>query len=301
MQYKTALGVRLSVVGLGASPLSHATHERPIEEIGEQIIHRALDLGVNFIDVADVYVVGDDDLHQNERLVARALKSYKGDFGGHLKSVDDVVIATKGGLLRPDITKEPQFAEISFIKQTIEESYKALGGEKPIPIWLVHSYNENTDLRPYYDMIKECISSGLVKQIGLSNCSLDQVNLARQLDLPVVLIQSQHNPWKRVPEFNGLLDYCAQHDLFFLPWSPMGGGSGYKKLSGYKSLENLCTAKNCSIYSLVLAWLRQKSPQVITVTGAAKISALEESVSGLEVKLDESELKILDDIALSSN
>ena len=93
-------GVRVSAIGLGAMPLS--LNNRPVEAQAVAVIHRALDLGVTLIDTADSYCLDDSDTHHNELLIARALKSYKGDFGGAVKNVQEIVVATKGGYTRPN-------------------------------------------------------------------------------------------------------------------------------------------------------------------------------------------------------
>lgn len=124
-------GVRVSAIGLGAMPLS--LQNRPPEEQAIQVIHRALDLGINFIDTADAYCLDENDKHHNERLIAKALSSYTGNFGGHWQSVKDVIVATKGGCIRPngdwDVDNNP-----SRIKKTIRDSFEALGGRDPIPL-----------------------------------------------------------------------------------------------------------------------------------------------------------------------
>ena len=93
-------GIKISSVGLGAMPLS--LNRRPSETDAIAVIHRALDLGINFIDTADAYCIDEADKHHNEKLIAKALKSYTGNFGGFSKSIDHVVVATKGGLVRPN-------------------------------------------------------------------------------------------------------------------------------------------------------------------------------------------------------
>jgi aryl-alcohol dehydrogenase-like predicted oxidoreductase len=295
MQYKTLANLRVSSIGVATSPMSHATNNRPDEASSMEIMHRALDQGVNFFDVADVYVVAPDDMHDNERLFVRALQSYTGDFGGQLKSIQEVVIATKGGLLRPQSESAGQ-DEPTLIRKTIQESSTALG--RPIDIWLAHAYDTTFQLEPYFAVVKEAIDSGLIRHVGVSNFSLEQIERAAKI-VPIVAIQNEFNLWHRNPEFDGILDYCNKNNLIFLPWSPVSGGSGYKRLLKIKYLEELATEKKCSIFSLILAWLRQKSNQVVPVSGIAKMSSLEETLATLSVTLSREEGDRIDEIANS--
>jgi len=91
---------KISSIGLGAMPLS--LNRRPCEADAISVIHRTLDLGINFIDTADAYCLDENDKHHNEKLIFKALKSYTGNFGGFSTNISDVIVATKGGLIRPN-------------------------------------------------------------------------------------------------------------------------------------------------------------------------------------------------------
>lgn len=284
--------VRISAIGLGAMPLS--LDNRPSEEEGIKVIHRALDLGVNFIDTADAYCLDESDKHHNEKLIAKALLAYTGDFGGSVKSVDEIVVATKGGLLRPNgdwvVHNEP-----SHIRKTIKESFEALGGKHPIPLWQLHAFDSKYPLESTFVPIKEAVDTGLIKHVGVSNFSVQQIERASKI-VPIVSVQNQHNPWHRNPEFDGVLDYCEKNNLIFLPWSPVGGGYRYKKLLQIKPLVELAASNSCSVYSLILAWLRQKSPCVVPIPGASKIASIEDSVASLNINLSQVDINKIDEI-----
>ena len=106
-------GIKISSIGLGAMPLS--LNRRPCEAESIGVIHRTLDLGINFIDTADAYCLDESDKHHNEKLIFKALHLYKGNFGGYFKNIDDIVVATKGGLTRPDGRWEGDFYFSNFI------------------------------------------------------------------------------------------------------------------------------------------------------------------------------------------
>lgn len=297
MQFKTLsnTGIRVSAIGLGAMPLSLS--RRPPEDKAIQVIHRALDLGVNFIDTADSYCLDESDKHHNEKLIAKALSTYKGDFGGSVNSIQEVIVATKGGLLRPNgdwvVHGDP-----NHIRRTIKESFEALGGFYPIPLWQLHAVDPKYSIESTFVPIKEAVDMGLIKYVGVSNFSVEQIERAMKI-VPIVSVQNQHNPWHRNPEFDGVLDFCEKRNILFLPWSPVGGGYRYKQLLGIKPLNDLAESKKCSVYSLILAWLRKKSPCVLPIPGASQISSIEDSVSSLNVDLTDQEMKNIDDISKS--
>ena len=112
--------------------------------------------------------------------------------------------------------------------------------------------------------------------------------------MEIVSVQNQYNPWYRQPEFDGVLDYCEQEGLTFLPWSPLGGSRRVSNLEDIPVIANLAHKKGISVYQIVLAWLRAKSPCIIPIPGASKISSIEDSVHAVEVKLSEDEVKQID-------
>ena len=294
MHFKTLsnTGIRISAIGLGAMPLS--LDRRPPEDKAIAVIHRSLDLGVNLIDTADSYCIDENDKHHNEKLIAKALLAYTGNFGGSVHSVQDVVVATKGGLLRPNgdwtVHGEP-----SHIRRTIKESFEALGGFYPIPLWQLHAVDPKYSIESTFVPIREAVDMGLIKHVGVSNFSVEQIERAMKI-VPIVSVQNQHNPWHRNPEYDGVLDFCEKKNLIFLPWSPVGGGYRYKQLLKIAPLTDMAKAKSCSVYSLILTWLRQKSPCVVPIPGASHVSSIEDSVSSLNVTLTKEEMKHIDDI-----
>ncbi len=237
-------GVRISAIGLGAMPMSLSN--RPSEEQSIRVIHRALDLGVNLIDTADAYCIDEADKHHNEKLIEKALRLYKNGL------CDNIIVATKGGLMRPkgDWTRNNNPAHL---KKTIRESFEALGGVKPIPLWQLHAIDPEYTIEEALEPVKEAVDLGLIRYVGVSNFGVADIERARKI-VPVVSVQNQYNPWCRAPEFNGVLNYCEKNNIIFLPWSPVGGGYRYKSLLNHKPLNELASKKGCSVYSLILGW-----------------------------------------------
>lgn len=276
-------GVFVSAIGLGGMPMSISN--RPPESQSIQVIHRALDLGITFIDTADSYCKDESDKHHNERLIHQALTSYKGD-------VSQVVVATKGGLMRPN-GNWTRNGNPEHLRETIRISFEALGGAKPIDVWQYHAPDSDYTIEESLAPVKEAIEAGLIRFVGVSNFSVEQIKRARDV-LDIVSVQNQYSPWERQPEIDGVLKYCEQEKLTFLPWSPFGGRRRHQDLQDIPAIAQLAKEKGVSVYNIVLAWLRSKSPSILPIPGASKISSIEDSVNAMNVKLSEEEVQKID-------
>lgn len=277
--------VNISGIGLGGMPMS--LRGRPPELQAIEVIHRALDLGVALIDTADSYCQDESDKHHNETLIGKALKQYQGD-------VSHVVVATKGGLMRPN-GNWTRNGNPDHLRQTIRVSFESLGGEKPIDVWQYHSPDPNYTIEESLTPAKEAVQAGMIRFVGVSNFSVEQIKRARDV-VDLVSVQNQYNPWHRQPEFDGVLEYCEKESLTFLPWSPLGGSSRVSKLEDISVISELAKEKGVSVYAIVLAWLQAKSPCIVPIPGASKTSSIEDSVRSLEVKLSPEEVQQFDQI-----
>ncbi|MFB2969654.1 aldo/keto reductase [Aerosakkonema sp. BLCC-F183] len=275
--------VTMSAIGLGGMPMS--VSGRPPESQSIQVIHRALDLGVTLIDTADSYCQDESDKHHNERLIYKALQQYKGD-------TSQVILATKGGLMRPK-GAWTRNGNPDHLRKTIRESFAAFGGEKPIDLWQYHSPDPDYTIESALAPAKEAVEEGLIKFVGVSNFSVEQIKRARDV-VEIVSVQNQYNPWYRQPEFDGVLEYCEKEGLTFLPWSPLGGSNRVGRLKNMKPISQLAKEKKVSVYNIVLAWLMAKSPCVVPIPGASKVSSIEDSVRAAEVKLSADEVANID-------
>lgn len=261
---------------------------RPPEAQSIEVIHRALDLGVTLIDTADSYCKDESDKHHNERLIAKALTQYQGDRS-------KIVIATKGGLMRPngDWTRN---GNPEHLRETIRTSFEALGGNKPIDIWQYHAPDPNYSIEESLKPAKEAVESGLIRFVGVSNFSVEQIKRARDV-VDIVSVQNQYNPWHRQSENDGVLEYCQQENLTFLPWSPLGGSRRVSSLEDIGAIASVAKAKGVSVYVIVLAWVRAKSPCIVPIPGASKVASIEDSVKSVEVKLSQEEVQQIDRLA----
>ena len=288
MKYKqlgnSQSSTKISAIGMGAMPLSLSG--RPAEEDAIAVIHKALDLGVTLIDTSDAYCQDESDKHHNESLIAKALQQYSGD-------TSSVTVATKGGLLRPE-GRWTQDGNRDRLRKTIRESHVILGGSKPIDIWQYHAPDTNYTIKEALTPAKEAVEQGLIRYVGVSNFTVEQIKQARQI-VDIVSVQNQYNPWHRQPEFDGVLDYCQQEGLIFFPWSPLGGSSRVNRLQDIEVIAELAKVREISVYQIVLGWLRAKYSCIVPIPGASRISSIKDSVKAADLELSTEEVKRIDE------
>jgi aryl-alcohol dehydrogenase-like predicted oxidoreductase len=276
---------RLSAIGLGGMPMS--LRGRPPESQSLQVIQSALDRGVRLIDTADSYCLDDTDFHHNESLIRRALDEWDGDR-------DQVTVATKGGLVRPDGRWETD-GDPARLRRTIQESIDTLGGNRPIDLWQLHAPDPEYTLEEQLEPAITAKQDGDIRHIGLSNVSVEQIERAREL-VDIVSVQNQYNLWHRDPESDGVLAYCDNNDLTFLPWSPFGGSSRAAKVADIDLLNDIADRHtDASPYQVVLAWMRSKTDQLIPIPGASRLKTMHDSVDAAELQLDASDVDAIDD------
>jgi aryl-alcohol dehydrogenase-like predicted oxidoreductase len=273
----------VSAIGFGALHLSFG--ERPSQEEAVAVLHQALDQGITLIDTADCYCQDDSDMHHNEQVIGLALKTYA-------KDTSQVVVATKGGLIRPggewlhDCSSE-------HLKKAIRGSFEALGGERPIGLWQLHYVDPDRSLQEQLTPVKQAIQDGLVRSVGLSNCTLDQIKQAQDI-VEIASVQNQYNPWNRRVEFSGLIDYCTQAGITFLPWSPLGGTSGAIALNKHTAIHALAVQHQVTPQVLILAWMRAKSPAIVLIPGTRRVSRIAEWLDALDVSFTAQEVEQID-------
>jgi aryl-alcohol dehydrogenase-like predicted oxidoreductase len=275
--------VTISAIGLGGMPMSLSA--RPPESQAIDVIHRALALGVTLIDTADSYCQDESDKHHNEGLIHKALQQYDGD-------TSHVTVATKGGLMRPN-GSWTRNGNPDHLRETIRTSFETLGGSKPIDVWQYHAPDPNYTIEEALTPAKEAVNEGLIRFVGVSNFSVEQIKRARDV-VEIVSVQNQYNPWYRQPEFDGVLEYCESEGLTFFPWSPLGGSRRVGSLEDIPVIAQLAKQKGVSVYQIVLAWLCAKSPCIVPIPGASKVSSIEDSVGAIALKLSEEEVGRID-------
>jgi aryl-alcohol dehydrogenase-like predicted oxidoreductase len=274
---------RVPPVGFGGMPLSIA--DRPSEEVGVRVIHAALDAGVRLVDTADVYCLSDEDLGHNERLVARALREWNGPRA-------EVLVATKGGLTRPDGRWERN-ARPEHLARACDRSLKALGVDR-IDLYQLHAPDPEVPFLESVGMLAELQRAGKVRWLGLSNVSMDQINAARR-HIEVVTVQNRLNPFFREAITEGIVSHCEDLGIGFLAYSPVGGGRLNKKLPDHPLVKAIAARHKASAHAVVLAWVLEQASTVIIIPGARTVAHARDSWAAGELRLDPEELRDLDE------
>jgi pyridoxine 4-dehydrogenase len=274
-------GVHLSAMGFGAMHLSLSG--RPDEDEAIAVVHHVLDRGVNFIDTADAYCRDESDKHHNERLLHKALTTYEGD-------TSDVYVATKGGMMRPN-GRWTRNGDPDHLRETIRESVEALGA--PIFLWQHHAPDPDVDVATSMEPVREAVEEGQIRFVGVSNYSVEQVEAAREM-VDVISVQNQYSPWHRRPEEDGVLAYCEQEGLTFLPWSPLGGRSRANNLDEIDAIAEVAAQHDASPQQVVLAWLMARSDAILPIPGASRIETIDDSLDALDLMLSDEEVDRID-------
>jgi pyridoxine 4-dehydrogenase len=244
----------------------------PDRQNAVRVLRRAMELGVNLIDTADAY--GPDT---SELLIAEALYPYpKG-----------VVIATKGGLTRPGPGKWVPNCRPEHLKQALEGSLKRLRLER-IDLYQLHTVDRKVPIEESVGALKQMQDAGKIRCIGLSNVDKKEIDRARKI-VPIVSVQNRYNIEDRKSE--DVLVYCENEKLGFLPWFPIGGGSGLKPKN---PLNAAAKAHGVSVFQVALAWLLQRSPVMLPIPGTSSLAHLEENVAAAKLKLTPQEWKAID-------
>ena len=238
----------------------------------KQVLRRALELGVNFIDTADSY-----GPEVSERLIAEALYPYP----KHL------VIATKGGLTRSGPNRWAPVGRPEYLRQCVEMSLRRLRVER-IDLWQLHRIDPKVPVEESLGAIKEMQRQGKIHHVGLSEVSPEEIEHAKNI-LPIVSVQNQYNLSDRRHEKTLL--YCQQHKLAFIPWFPVAAGQ-LARTGG--PLDKAAHAHKATVAQLSLAWLLHHSPVTLPIPGTSSIAHLEENMGAGAVHLTCAEWKTIE-------
>lgn len=270
----------VSAIGLGGMPMS--IEGRPDEERSIATIHAALDAGVTLIDTADSYHLLAGEVGHNESLIAKALRSYGSD-------TSHVLVATKGGHLRPGDGTWTQNGDPAYLKEACKASAKRLGVEA-IGLYQMHRPDPTVPYADSIGAIAELLDEGWIELAGISNASVAQIDQANKiLGGRLVSVQNQFSPKHQAtrPE----LDYCAELGLAFLPWSPLDGIRGAAGVGErHQVFGEIAAAHGVSPQQVVLAWELSLSHTVIPIPGASRPASVIDSAAATELVLSADEL-----------
>jgi aryl-alcohol dehydrogenase-like predicted oxidoreductase len=268
-------GRRVARIGLGGMPLS--LPGRPDRAQAKQVIRRTVELGVNFIDTADAYCLDDSETGHNERLIAETLDE--------LGVRDDVLVATKGGLVRPEGRWERD-GRPEHLRRACEHSLRMLSTDR-IGLYQLHAPDPRVPFTDSVGEVARLYEEGKVVAVGLSNVSLMQIQAALAL-VPVTSVQNRYNPWDRSSELEGVIQFCDQRSITFLPYSPVGGGRRVRLLRESEELREIgARYDGATPEELVLAWILAVSPSLVPIPGASRVESIESSVRAQSLRLDE--------------
>ncbi|GIE36174.1 oxidoreductase [Actinoplanes italicus] len=277
MQSRRIGDVRVSAIGLGGMPMS--IEGRPDEDRSIRTIHAALDAGITLIDTADAYHIGADEAGHNESLIARALAAYGGDTSG-------VLVATKGGHLRPGDGSWTVDGSPDYLKQACEASLKRLGVDA-IGLYQHHRPDPRVPYADSIGAIRDLLDAGKIRLAGISNANPQQIREAQEiLGGRLVSVQNQFSPEFRSSEPE--LELCTELGIAFLPWSPLGGIQAAGSLGG--SFARVAGRYGVSPQRVCLAWHLAKSPVSIPIPGASRPETITDSAAADTLELTAEDL-----------
>lgn len=239
------------------------------------VLRRAVELGVNFIDTADAYALGD-----NETLIAEALHPYR----------DDVVIATKGGNTRPSPEEWVAFGKPAYIRQQAELSLRRLKTDR-IDLYQLHRLDPNLPVADQIETVAALQREGKIRHIGLSEVTVDQLKQAEEV-APIASVQNLYNLVTRQSE--DVLDYTAEQGVAFIPWFPIAAG---QHAGPDGPVAKIAAEAGATPAQTALAWLLRRSDNIVPIPGTSSIAHLEENVAAREVVLTDAQYEALNGLA----
>ena len=308
MKFTNLRDLRVSRIGLGCMGMSHIyTGYRRPDEDKIRVIHRALELGVNFFDTAEIY-----GPFSNETLVGKALSGRR----------DDVVLATKFGLMtgQGDERKLGLDSSPSNIRYALEASLTRLGTDY-IDLYYQHRVDKSIPIEDVFGTLSELVTEGKIRAIGLSEAGQETIRRANAVH-PITALQSEYSLWTRDGD-DGTLSLLRELGIGFVPYSPVGRGMLAGRIRDLSELDDddwrrtnprfadgafehnlrvaaeieaIAAEVGCSIAQLSLAWLLAKGEDWAPIPGTVQVAHLEEDLASVDIVLTPDQVDRLDNV-----
>lgn len=235
-----------------------------------RVLKRTVELGINFIDTADSY-----GPHVSEELIAEALHPYP----------DDLIIGTKGGLLRTGPNQWPVDASPVHLEEALKGSLKRLKVDR-IDLYQLHRFDAKVPRDETMDFLKEMQQDGYIRHIGLSEVDVEAIQFAQQF-VDIVSVQNMYNFGQQ--RWNNVLKYCEEKQIAFIPWYPLASGN----VDAENAIKRVAQRRGATEYQVALAWLLAASPVMLPIPGTSSVKHLEENTAAAEIRLMEEDLRDL--------
>jgi aryl-alcohol dehydrogenase-like predicted oxidoreductase len=243
----------------------------------KNVLKRAVELGVNFIDTADAY-----GPEVSENLIAEALRPYKG-----------LVVATKGGLTRGGPGQWTPDGSPAHLREACEASLKRLNLDT-IDLYQFHRPDPKVPFEESVQTLADLQKEGKIKHIGLSNVSVEQIKQAQKITA-IVSVQNHYNLQNR--EHEEVLQFCEQNKMVFIPYFPIGGKDSAIGEAGQSLLTGIAAKYHASVRQIALAWLLRHSSVTLPIPGTSSIEHLEENIRAAAIELSDDEISSIDSLS----
>lgn len=276
--FKIGGELEINRLGYGAMRITGSGIWGPPDNRNEalRVLRRLPELGVNFIDTADSY--GPD---VSEELIAEALHPYTG-----------LVLATKGGLMRPGPNQWKPNGDPKYLRSCLEGSLKRLKVDC-IDLYQLHRIDSHVPMEDSLGALKKAQEEGLIRYIGLSEVTVEQLEQASKI-VEVVTVQNMYNLTER--RWEDTLKWCETHNVGFIPWYPLSAGS----INSQEVISGIAKKHEASEFQVALAWLLQHSPVMLPIPGTSSVAHLEENMRAAALTLDEEDIQKLDHLEKSA-
>jgi pyridoxine 4-dehydrogenase len=281
--FKLGGDLEISRLGYGAMRLTGQPGNfgpYPDWEGGKRLLHRAIELGVNFIDTAEAYGPG-----FNEDIIAAALHSYP----------ENLIIATKGGIDKPAPDNIRANGRPENLRRGCEDSLRRLKVDR-IDLYQLHRPDPSVPFSESIGMLSQLQREGKIRHVGLSNVSLTQLQEAQQI-VAIASVQNRYSISDRSGE--DVLNYCTEHHIAFIPWGPLGANplkQGTPLAQAEGTLADIAAHHGVKPSQIALSWLLHHAPNIVLIPGTTTIAHLEENVAAATIHLSATEFELLNQL-----